>query len=74
MGQMNVMGVDGDTKHVWDVDDPASVTAASGVYDLYVGKGYKAFSMSADGTQGEQLDAFDAAAGSILFVPPMVGG
>ena len=74
MGQMNVMGRDGDTKHVWDTGDPASVTAASEVFDHYVGKGYQAFSMTADGSQGEQMDAFDAAAGSILFVPPMVGG
>ena len=74
MGEMSVMSLDGDTKHLWDVGDPTSVEAASSVFNEYSGRGYQAFSMSGNGTAGAQMNGFDASAGSILFVPPMVGG
>lgn len=73
-GEMVAMGQDGDSKHFWSTQDDESVGQAREVFGSYVKKGFKAFLMNGAGDQGEPLDEFDPAVGSILFVPPMAGG
>lgn len=73
-GEIVAMGQDGDSKHFWNAEDEESVGQARQTFGTYTDKGFKAFLMNKAGDQGEPLEAFDPAAGSILFVPPMAGG
>ena len=73
-GEISVMGREGDSKHFWNKDVPIEAKIAGKVFKQYAKKGYRAFSMTEKGDQGEIMDEFDPAAGVILFVPPMAGG
>lgn len=73
-GEMAVMGVEGDTRHFWNVGNPTDVEIAKKVFDLYLEKKYKPFRMESDGETGEQMTEFDPHAGCILFIPQMQGG
>ena len=73
-GEMAVMGRDGDSKHFWNKDAPIEVKIAKKVFKQYEKKGYRAFSMTEKGDQGELMNEFDPEAGCILFMPPMAGG
>lgn len=73
-GSMSIMGSMGDTKCYWNADRPEEVEAAREIFMRHQGNGYRAFSMTRDGTQGEQMTDFDPAAESILFLPQMQGG
>ena len=73
-GEISVMGTGGDSKHFWNKDKPIEVKIASKVFKQFAKKGYRAFSMTDKGDQGEIMDAFDPDAGCILFVPPLAGG
>ena len=72
--EMSAMGKEGDTKYHWNPEDPESVAAAQETYNGFMSDGYRAFSMSEDGTQGEIMTSFDPSAGNVLMVPPMQGG
>ncbi len=72
-GEMIVMNAEGDTKHYWNIHNWSEVEAAKETFDVYKRKGFTAFSMIR-GKQSKQLQEFDPAAGSILFVPLMAGG
>lgn len=73
-GEISVMGREGDSKHFWNKDAPIEAKIAAKVFKQYVKRGYRAFKMTEKGDQGEIMDSFDPAAGSILFVPAMAGG
>lgn len=75
MSELAVMDKSGDTKTIWDKDNPAEVEAARAMFDKLKGeKKYIAYSVKADGKKGEVMQAFDAAAEKIIMAPPMVGG
>jgi len=70
-----IMGTNGDTKHIWDPNKPEEVEAARALYNSLTGKGYTAFHATGkDGSQGDQMREFDPNAGRVIFVPRMVGG
>lgn len=69
-----VMDLSGDTKYEWDPSKPAEVEAARELYEKLVKQGYRAYSLSRDGSTGEQLPEFRASPGRVLFRPAMVGG
>ena len=69
-----VMGQNGDSVHIWDPEVPTEVDIARGVYTQFAEKGYRAFRMDIAGDQGDQIDEFDPAVKSIIFVPQMQGG
>lgn len=74
-GEISVMGKTGDSKHFWNCKKMDEVLVAKEVYDRYSKLNYRAFLMAPDGSgTGEQMREFDPCAGSILFIPPMVGG
>lgn len=73
-GVMSWMNTTGDSKIHWDARSEVEVAAAQANYAVLRAAGYRAFALNTDGTQGEQLDDFDALAKRIVMVPPLAGG
>lgn len=73
-GEMEVLDATGHTRTTWDSENDAEVKAARAQYDALTGKGYKAFRVKRDGTEGEPMKAFDADAEKMILVPPVAGG
>jgi hypothetical protein len=76
MGEIAVLGRQGDTRLMWDKSKPDEVRAARKMFDDLRGKGYLAFSVieRAVGDRGEQLRTFDPEAEKIIMAAPMQGG
>ena len=74
MGEMSVMGKEGDTKVIWDPDNEDEVATAERSYNDLIKKGFKAFSVKSRGQKGEQMDEWDPDEGKIIMVPRMAGG
>jgi len=74
MGEMAIMGIEGDKKEMWDPESPVEVGTAKATYDKLIAKGYKAFSVKKDGEKGKQIYEFDPDAGKIILVPEIKGG
>ena len=75
MGEMAVMGRQGDLKVIWDHTKTDEVAAARKTFDEMRAKGYLAFSVKGrDGSKDEQITTFDPAAERIILAPPMRGG
>lgn len=71
-----IMGKEGDTKVIWDKNNPEEVESAKRQFDFLVKeKKYAAFHVEGDkGDKGRQMREFDPKAERIIFVPPMAGG
>lgn len=76
MHSFEVMGKEGDTKSIWDKNNPDEVEAAKRQFNhLVVEKKFAAFYVHGkEGDKGEQMRTFDPKAERIIFVPPMAGG
>lgn len=74
MGELAVMDRTGDTKLIWDKDNPEDVAAARAMYDAQKAKGYMAYSVKKSGKPGEVLQAFDPDAEKIIMAAPLAGG
>lgn len=76
LGSMAVMGVDGDTKYIWDKDQPAEVEAARATFEKLVNENrYTAYKVNANGDQGEgPIREFDPEEERYIFAPAMQGG
>ena len=64
----------GDTKITWDSTQALEVAEAKKAFKQYRDKGFAAFRIAKRGQKGEPIEAFDADAEEILFVPPVAGG
>lgn len=74
-GTMAVLGKEGDTKTIWDSDNPDEVEVARKTFNDLVGKKkYLAFAVKKDGDKGERISEFDPKLGKMILVPPMQGG
>lgn len=71
---INYKPYDGDTKHMWDPNNPDEVEAAKTMFETFKKKGYAIFLVDKVGDQGDQVREFSANAGKYIFVPPMKGG
>lgn len=71
---MAVMGKEGDTKTVWNKDNPDEVEAARAQFNTLKTKGYLAFKVKDDGDKGEMIKEFDPSAQKIILSPPVMGG
>jgi hypothetical protein len=71
---MEIMDSSGDTKKTWDPDTPFEVEEARKSFDAHIAKGYVAFSVGDKGAKGQKIKKFDPDAGSLILVPPIVGG
>ncbi len=74
IGIMHTMDETGDSQIRWHRHNSAEVEMARDAFDSMKGKGYAAFSMTANGEKGEVIREFDPAAEKIIFAPPMRGG
>ena len=74
MGEMAIMGRQGDTKIIWEPSNKPEVDAARKSFDDLRGKGYLAFSVEGDGSKGKQIFTFEPHAAKIILSPPMRGG
>jgi hypothetical protein len=65
----------GDTRHIWDPENPDEVAAAKALYDKLVGeKRYRAYSVMPNGDKSAGVREFDPAAEKLIFSPPLQGG
>lgn len=75
-GMMAELSERGDTKILWNKDNPDEVAAARKTFDdLVTNKRFAAFRVEGKkGKQGERMTKFDPEAERIILVPPMRGG
>lgn len=72
---MAMMTGHGDLKKIWNAANQDEVEDARRTFNhLVKEKKYCAFRVNADGTNGEQIREFDAAAGKMVLVPAYAGG
>jgi hypothetical protein len=64
----------GDTRMMWNKDNPDEVEAARLAYNKLVSKGYVAFRTDSKGDRSSRLSEFDPAAERIIMVPKIQGG
>ena len=74
MGTMCVMDVTGDSKSMWDPNNPDEVDQARGTFNDLKQKGYTAYRVRDDGKKAEVMAAFDPQAGKVILSPAMAGG
>jgi metallophosphoesterase superfamily enzyme len=74
-GAASVLGLNGDTKHIWDKTKPAEVEAMRNLFATMRENGYLAFSVRGEkGEKGEQVNEFDPKMERLIFAPQMRGG
>ena len=70
-----VMSHKGDTKYLWNKENPDEVSEAKEAFKRFKGRGYMAYKVSDKGDKtGEVLHEFDPTAERIIFSPPHKGG
>lgn len=74
MAELSVLDVTGDTRLMWDRNNPEEVARAKQRFDEMKAKRYLAYKVTKKGDQGEVLKDFDPAAERIILTPPMRGG
>lgn len=72
--EMRTMGASGDTKVVWDSEQPDEVENARRTFDDLRKKGYAAFAVGARGEKAAQIRQFDPDAQKLIMVPAVAGG
>lgn len=70
--EMIALTTKGDTKYTFNPNDPSDVEQARVVFREYRQNGYSAVHVRDEGNVS--LQEFDPAAGTIMFIPLMVGG
>lgn len=74
MMEMRWLSDEGDTKLIFDPDNEDEVEAAEEQFDTLIMKGFTAYSVQKDGSQGKKMKGFDRKAGRIILVPKLKGG
>lgn len=74
MGELAILDTGGDTKLIWDAGNLDEVANARSTFDRLREKGFLAYKVIGDGSKGEVLQRFDAAAERIILSPAMRGG
>ena len=75
LGEMAIMGKEGDTKIIWDKSKRVEVDNARANFDRLIKEGYTAFSVAGDkGDKDKQIRTFDPDAERLIFVPPVQAG
>ncbi len=73
MGQLSVMGREGDTKVVWDAERDEEVKNARRTFDDLRKKGYWAYEVEKD-RKGSLITKFDPGIEEMILAPRMAGG
>jgi hypothetical protein len=74
MGTMSVLDQTGDTKTIWDKNNPVEVESARKTFNDLKAKGYIAYTVKDDGKKGEILVNFNSELERIILSPPVCGG
>lgn len=74
MGELRILGKEGDTKVIWDPDNKDEVKAAREQFDTLKAKKFLAFEVKDKGEKGSEIKKFDPEAGKIILTPPVMGG
>jgi hypothetical protein len=73
MATQIVMDFDGDTRHIFDVNDAKALAKAEERFKVLTGDGFTAAVRTASG-EAKVTRSFDPAAEETLFFPRLVGG
>ena len=73
-GEMSVLGMEGDTKVIWDSEKEDEVENARKTFNELTKKGYSAFSVKKLGAKGNRLDKFDPEEEKMILTPALQGG
>lgn len=71
---MRVLNDSGDDRIVWDRDNGFEAMDAKKKFEDLLRKGYKAYSVRADGKKGRRIKEFDVDAEDIIMVPKTSAG
>ena len=74
MGELRVLGPEGDIKTIWNPDKKDEVAAAKDQFNKLKKKGYRAFHVDKHGDKAEVMGTFDPDAGKVILVPGIAGG
>jgi hypothetical protein len=74
-GCLEIIDPTGDTKIIWDKDNPDEVAMAEAAFDQAVKSKMSVFTVKGkDGAQDKRIDKFDAKHERLIAVPQMAGG
>jgi hypothetical protein len=73
-GEMAILDRTGHSRQIWDPRNPDEVEAARATFNKLKGKGYIAYKVKPDGSEGEIMTTFDPQAEKMIMAPPVVGG
>jgi hypothetical protein len=73
-GLLQYLSDEGDSRIIWDPDNPDEVAAAKAQFDTLVGKGYQAYAVRRGGEKGERVRKFDPHMERVILAPATVGG
>jgi len=71
---LQVIDINGDTKTIWDPNNPDETEVAKDTFKKLKKKGYLAYQVDREGGQASIMDEFDPAAGKVIMRPPIAGG
>lgn len=71
---MAIMSSVGDTKIIWNKDNPDEVENARRTFNDLLNKNYLAFKVKDDSKEGEQIREFDPFIERMILSPQMKGG
>ena len=74
MGELRILGKEGDSKHIWNPDDEDQTKAAKKLFEDLTGKGFKAWRVDKEGDKAGEMKTFDPKAGKVILTPRIVGG
>jgi hypothetical protein len=71
---LQYMSDEGDSRIIWDPDNPDEVAAARDTFDNLTKKGYQAYQVRRGGEKGERVRTFDPTAERLILAPATRGG
>jgi hypothetical protein len=73
-GLLQYMSDEGDTRVIWDPDNPDEVENARSTFANLTKKGYQAYRVRRGGERGERVREFDPSMERVILAPATVGG
>ena len=71
---MKILDETGDTRLTWDKENGKEAKEAKAKFEELIGKGWKAYSVTATGQKKRNIEEFDVDAQEILMISPTVKG
>jgi hypothetical protein len=71
---LSILDSTGDVRIIWDPLNAEEVKSTKKQFDDLLKKGYRAYSVNAQGEKDRQIREFDPAAEKVILAPALVGG